>query len=392
MNDSETSVLPVEEIKNSMVKTTDRAPGGQGSQPGKKARPQAVTMVLPGDGRSGGVRVTAIMANLLRDRGYKVRIASKKAKFSLRAAFVSLRQKLKGKPKGQKGFLHVFRGNIEEFTNLDDLSWQPGEIVIAVGTYTVGLVQAMKADVLKVRFNHGFPAKPTPDQDLAWQGPLPTITVSRTLVPRLQELTGGNVWGVVPNGVETSEYFMDPEIPRTGIGALYSRHPNKAPDDLIAVLQEAHRKWPDVPQNVFGTEPCPAGLEHVNYTQLPPVAEARAIYNRSKVWIVASLTEGLPGVVLEAMSCGCTIVSSDNEGSMEIITNGENGLLVPRRDRPAFVEAIGRCLENDDLRSRLTAGASETLKRFTWPAAADSMEEFLSAISSQASLPVKPGQ
>lgn len=337
---------------------------------------QPVTFVLPGDGRSGGVRVTVLMANLLRRRGYPVRIACRSKRKGLRARFNRYLDRLRGTSK-HDGFLHQFEGEILPFTRLDDLTYREREIVIAVGTYTVPDVRALTKPVVKVRFNHGFPAKPDQEQEQAWRGKMPTITVSGTLVPELQRLTEGSVWGVVPNGIDPKDYFVEPGHERNGIGALYNRHPNKAPEDLVSVLRLAHERWPTVPQHVFSTERVPTGLEHTRFSRLPSVAEARAIYNRSRVWVLTSLTEGLPGVVLEAMACGAVVVSSDNDGSLELIRHGENGLIAPRRDCGRFVAEIERVLTDDQLRQRLADAAMRTANEFTWDRAADRMENFL---------------
>ena len=49
-----------------------------------------VTFVLPGDGRSGGVRVTVLMANLLLGRGYRIRIACPRKRPSLKSRLARL--------------------------------------------------------------------------------------------------------------------------------------------------------------------------------------------------------------------------------------------------------------------------------------------------------------
>lgn len=336
-----------------------------------------VTFVLPGDHRSGGVRVTVIMANLLLERGHDVRIAHPGTRFFTQDGLKRIARRLLNGNHKNDGWLHQFRGRLENYRKLDDLGYAEDEIVVAVGTYMVADIREMTKPVTKVRFNHGFPARPNPAQEAAWHGQMPTITVSHTLVPRLQAQTEGSVWGVVPNGIDPNEYFLDPTIPRDGIGALYNPHPNKAPENMLAVLGDCHERWPDVPQRVFSTEARPAGLEHAEYTRLPSVDAAREIYNRSKVWLLTSRTEGLPGVVLEAMACGCVVVSTDNEGSLEIIRNGENGVIIPRDDVPAQVEAVGRILADEPLRRELADSARKTARGFTWQRAADRMEAFL---------------
>lgn len=350
-----------------------------------------ITFVLPGDHRSGGVRVTVLMANLLLERAHDVRIACPRKRLLSKDGLKQTLRRALGRNRNG-GWLHQFRGSLQSYGKLDDLDYQPDEVVIAVGTYMVGEVRAMAKPVLKVRFNHGFPARPDAAQEAAWHGPMPTITVSNTLVPRLQAQTGGCVWGVVPNGIDPGEYFTDPAIPRDGIGALYNPHPNKAPENMLAVLRDCHRRWPDVPQRVFSTEARPEGLEHVEFTRLPSVDVAREIYNRSKVWLLTSRTEGLPGVVLEAMSCGCVVVSTDNEGSLEILRDGENGVIIPRDDIAAQVEAVGRVLADEALRRALADGARKTAREFTWQRAADRMEAFLRDLPGMARAEADPSK
>ena len=336
-----------------------------------------ITFVLPGDHRSGGVRVTVLMANLLLERAHDVRIACPEKKILSSDGLKQIVRRALGRNRND-GWLHQFRGRLETYGKPDDLDYKENEVVIAVGTYMVAAVREMNKPVMKVRFNHGFPARPDAAQVAAWHGRMPTITVSHTLVPRLQAQTDGSVWGVVPNGIDPSEYYPDPSILRDGIGALYNPHPNKAPENMLAVLRDCHERWPEVPQRVFSTEARPPGLEHVEYTRLPSVDAAREIYNRSKVWLLTSRTEGLPGVVLEAMACGCVVVSTDNEGSLEILRDGENGVIIPCDDNSAQVEAVGRVLANEPLRKQLEAGAGKTVREFTWDRAADKMEAFLS--------------
>ncbi len=340
------------------------------------ARLQDVTFVLPGDGRSGGVRVTVIMANLLRARGHQVRIACPRPRVTLKGLLAGLVARIQSSGK-TAGFLHEFTGPVEYYRHLDDLSYAPAAIVIAVGTYSLPDVRALTKPVRKLRFNHGFPARPDAVQEQAWRGAMPTITVSHTLVPRLQELSGEKVLGVVPNGIDTSVYFPEPNASRLGIGAVMNSHPNKAPEDMLNLLAEAHRRWPDVPQHVFSTEQKSPRLAHTHYTRLPSAAEACAIYNRCKIWLLTSRTEGLPGVVLEAMACGCVVISTDNDGSLEILRHGENGLIVPRGDLPAFLREMERVLGDDQLARRLAQGALDTAKEFTWDKAVGKMEQVL---------------
>jgi glycosyltransferase involved in cell wall biosynthesis len=63
--------------------------------------------------------------------------------------------------------------------------------------------------------------------------------------------------------------------------------------------------------------------------------------------------DGLPTVLLEAMALGTPCVSTDVTGIPEVIRGGETGLVVSQGDPGALAAAIGRLLQETDLRVRL---------------------------------------
>jgi len=69
--------------------------------------------------------------------------------------------------------------------------------------------------------------------------------------------------------------------------------------------------------------------------------------------------EGVPKVLIEAAACGRAIVTTDVPGCREVVRNGENGLLVPARDREALVNAIETLLKDPPLRARMGARGRE---------------------------------
>lgn len=64
--------------------------------------------------------------------------------------------------------------------------------------------------------------------------------------------------------------------------------------------------------------------------------------------------DGIPTVLVEAMACGVPVVSTYVSGIPELVSNEENGLLVPGRDEVALAAAIERLLTDARLRERLT--------------------------------------
>jgi glycosyltransferase involved in cell wall biosynthesis len=84
------------------------------------------------------------------------------------------------------------------------------------------------------------------------------------------------------------------------------------------------------------------------------------------VVVSASHEEGFSNSILEAMSAARPIVATAVGGTVEQITDGVTGLLVEPRSPEALSKAIGRLLENGELRKRLGSAARQTvLERFS---------------------------
>lgn len=81
---------------------------------------------------------------------------------------------------------------------------------------------------------------------------------------------------------------------------------------------------------------------------------------RASVLVVSSVYEGLPGVLIQALACGCPVVSTDcPSGPAEILEQGVYGLLAPVGDDAALAQAILSALTTPPKRERLRARAAE---------------------------------
>ncbi|NIR28092.1 MAG: glycosyltransferase [Gammaproteobacteria bacterium] len=81
---------------------------------------------------------------------------------------------------------------------------------------------------------------------------------------------------------------------------------------------------------------------------------------RASVFVLSSIYEGLPGVLIQALACGCPVVSTDcQSGPAEILSHGRYGRLVAVGDDEAMAQAISETLDAAPDRARLRARGAE---------------------------------
>jgi glycosyltransferase involved in cell wall biosynthesis len=81
--------------------------------------------------------------------------------------------------------------------------------------------------------------------------------------------------------------------------------------------------------------------------------DARAVIGAADMTLLPSRWEGLPLVALEALAAGTPIVATAVRGIRELLTDGENALLVPPGDPEALAPAVRRLLVDRSLAEAL---------------------------------------
>ena len=93
-----------------------------------------------------------------------------------------------------------------------------------------------------------------------------------------------------------------------------------------------------------------------------------SLYSECGIFVLSSRFEGLPYVLIEAMTCGAACISFDcPNGPRELIRNGVNGLLVPAERVDTLASAIVKLGENPGLRQRLGIASRSVSKPFSEP-------------------------
>jgi len=87
-----------------------------------------------------------------------------------------------------------------------------------------------------------------------------------------------------------------------------------------------------------------------------------SLYNISEIFVLSSISEGFPKVLLEAASCGCKIVATDVGSVSEIFSNYP--LICKPNDKLALADALSSSIEiSYDM---LVSSYQKALNKYTW--------------------------
>ncbi|RTE53801.1 glycosyltransferase family 4 protein [Arenibacter aquaticus] len=109
--------------------------------------------------------------------------------------------------------------------------------------------------------------------------------------------------------------------------------------------------------------------------------DVNQIMQRSEVFILSSRYEGLPMVLLEAMSQGMACIAYDcKTGPADIIENGKNGLLIEDQNSEAMQKELSKLLHDNALRNKLRNHAVQSLNRFSMENIGQQWEQIFSKL------------
>ncbi|MEM4723799.1 MAG: glycosyltransferase family 4 protein [Candidatus Hadarchaeum sp.] len=92
-----------------------------------------------------------------------------------------------------------------------------------------------------------------------------------------------------------------------------------------------------------------------------PRQDIESLYKIMDLFVLPSLWEGLPTVILESMASGVPVIATDIPGTRELVTDGYTGRLVKPKDPLALAEAIIDTLLNPSKRTEFACRALETV-------------------------------
>ena len=142
--------------------------------------------------------------------------------------------------------------------------------------------------------------------------------------------------------------------------------------DLISAMKIITRERPDVKLILVGEGPLRAELikevykrrlhKNVFFLGFFPNEKLPNIYKNASVYVQSSYSEGLPTTVLEAMSCGTPVVATKVSGNVDIVKDGESGILVPPKDPVSLAKSIIHIIDNPEYGKQLGNNSRQIIR------------------------------
>ncbi|MBS1863407.1 MAG: glycosyltransferase family 4 protein [Actinobacteria bacterium] len=148
--------------------------------------------------------------------------------------------------------------------------------------------------------------------------------------------------------------------------------PAKGGAVLVEALGTLAAERPDDHFQLHGPGDAPPGLvdlvtrtENVEWGGWLAADAKREAFRAASIFVLPSISEGLPMALLEAMAWGRAILATSMGGVLDLVADGEDGVLVPPGDAPALADALRRLLDDPELRRRIAAAAERRSADFT---------------------------
>ena len=210
---------------------------------------------------------------------------------------------------------------------------------------------------------------------------LELIVHSGWLKRTLWEKVGVGVKHLIYHAPDHSKFFKEhgKYIDSKEIRILMPFHSQdwKGSEDGLKVFEKVHAKHSNVKLILFSMtrKDAPEGAElHFN----PTDDKLRELYSSADIFLAPSWHEGFGMPPLEAMACGCPVVSTKVGVFEGCFRDGFDVLLSEPRDVDGLARDVLILIENPELRKRIAENGYRTVQGFTWDKATGELEKVIS--------------
>ena len=328
-----------------------------------------ISFVIGGMTRGGAERVISILSNYYASQGWKVDIVmllNNEVNYELNPniRLIDMTMNNESRIKSAPKWVIEFRKYVKE--NNPDI--------------IVSFVARINIVVLLATFGLNTPVIISERNDPAADGRSKIIDIATKLLyrkakaivyqtERAQNYFRGKIRSlgvIIPNPISITCVAEKTKNKIVSVGRLA---PQKNQKLLIDSFNEVVKTHPEYSLYIYGDGSLKEELEtQIKYLRLENKVflpgnkpDVHKEISDAKIFVLSSDYEGLSNAMLEAMMMGFPCICTNCAGADEYIINGENGMLVPIKDKNSMVKAINYLIENSDATINMGEKAKESV-------------------------------
>lgn len=344
-----------------------------------------ITVVLPFVNLTGGIRQVLDYANRLHDAGHVVTVVYPtwpyRFHFGWRDQLRECRRQM-FTPARIEWF--DLRCRLRRIPFVAGVFLPPADLVIAVSwpvAHGVARLDSTRGRKVYLVFHHESGTGPERRITDSYALPFHRLSFSRYVRDLMQHRFGCTIHQLVPASVDPRRFYPDGARRARTVLMLYHSDPRKGAPDGVEALTMLRARLPDIEVVMCGTVRPVRLPGWVRFEFHPSDADLRRLYSTSTVLLYPSRHEGFGLPPLEAMACGCPVVTTAVGAVPEFALHEQNALVVEPGDVLGMVDALERLLRDCDLRDRLSRLGVETARDYTPARGAQVFAEALSLAS-----------
>lgn len=212
--------------------------------------------------------------------------------------------------------------------------------------------------------------------DNTYRMELNKVVVCNWLKDIMEEKFGQKV-ALVPNGYNPEKFYMENDRTYGSKRVLmpYRQDKWKGAEEGLKAWAIIKKEIPEAELVTFGPHRGKDIPDYAEFYQIPDDDELRNIYNSCDLFLFPSRVEGFGLPPMEAMACGCAVVSTDVGGVSDYAVPGETALLSPPDQPEALAQNAIVLLKNESGLRNIAQKGHQHIQKFTWEKATEQLEK-----------------